>query len=135
MRSFAKPLGGLTLMALGATAHAAGRTTTYEIMLRNETGQETHALTLSSGGAARELTMAGGVLTVTPPATEGEPSVIRLFSAGTAAAPRHTARHGAPPEGIVRVAYTVCGNALVYQSPTPAEVMSCADAAARAARY
>lgn len=134
MKGNAKSLGALALIALSATAHAAGPTTTYEITLRNEVGQETQIVTLPSGGAARELTMAGGVLTVTPPAAEGEPSMIRLFSAGTAAAPRHTARHGAPPEGIVRVAYTVCGSALVYQSPTPADVMSCADVAARNAR-
>lgn len=98
----------------------------YSIALQNDNGVETQDLSLPLGGDRRTLKLVGGMVEVTPPADRAGPSVIKLFADGQPGRLLHTARISRPDGQPVRIAYSLCGGKVSYQSPAPDKLDDCA---------
>ncbi|SFU52876.1 hypothetical protein SAMN05216552_1004164 [Pseudoduganella namucuonensis] len=127
MRKSAALVASLSLLALSnPRAAELPPQLGYSIALRNDHGVETQALSLPVGGDTRQLKLVGGVVEVTPPAKAGGISVIKLFADGKPGRLLHTARISRPDGQPVRVAYSLCGGQVGYQSPAPDKLDGCA---------
>lgn len=113
------------LSSQAAMAGAKG-SVTYEVALQNAHGVERRSVTLAPGGQPHRLSMAGGIVELTPPGRHADRAVIRLFS-DDAAHPvlLHTASIGGMSSAPLRLAYTVCGKSVRFESPAPEQLAPC----------
>lgn len=101
-------------------------TLTYEVTVRGELGMETQSLSLPAGTQPRIVDMGSGLLEVAPARSVGEPSAFSFYL-NKSAAPvlMHSAKVVASAEKPVQVLYLVCGSAVTYYSPRPAQLPRC----------
>lgn len=115
------------LSCIGAASAQATSEVAYDITVQNEAGHQSQLVVLPVGGDARTLVMQGAAVRIEPPAAEGGASTIKLF-ATHASQPSllHAARIHLRDGEPVKVAYSVCGGKVKYESPNPEKLQKCA---------
>ncbi|MCE3263957.1 MAG: hypothetical protein K0R43_3036 [Pseudoduganella sp.] len=103
-----------------------GGALTYEVTVKGELGMETQLLSVPAGTPPRIVDIGQGLLEIAPARSAAEPSAISFYLSKTAAPIlTHSTRIVASAEKPVQVLYLVCGSAVTYYSPRPAQLPKC----------
>jgi hypothetical protein len=123
---------GISVLLLSATLSAqagpadVNASMTYNITLQNQVGIDQQTVAATIGSETRELKMVGGVVQISPPTATGGQSVIRFYAAnGADRVLMHTANITSASGKPLRIAYTLCGQSLRFQSPAPEKLETC----------
>ncbi|MYM68006.1 hypothetical protein GTP45_14370 [Pseudoduganella sp. FT55W] len=112
---------------VGAEAQQPEGSTSFEITVQNAPLRESTVVTIPMYGESQSIGLGGLTVEVSAPDGSDGPSVVKLFSANKQKPELlHTARIDNPRALPAKIAYTVCGKVVTFQSPAPAKLVECA---------